>query len=309
MNLKEAYSILEIPSSATPEEAKKKYRELTKKYHPDINKEPGAEDKFKKINEAYQVVSTGKGTDRQPQQPFTRDPFNPFGRQEYIQLDNIEISINISFKESVLGCKKDIKFNRRTKCPSCNGQGQFKIHNGCTKCGGRGQITVQQGQMVIIKTCDQCFGRAQIESCKECEASGLLDAEASASVNVPGGVVNGNVLRLSGMGHFAGSFGPFDQHTDVHLRVNVSSDPLLKIEGEHVIFNLELTLLEALKGCTKSVHTILGDKDIKIKPKSRNKDEVLIPNLGVNSRGSQKVILDIKYPDDVSSLIETLDRI
>src|SRR5574338_123111 len=107
MNLKEAYSILEIPSTSTPEEAKKKYRELTKMYHPDINKEAGAEDKFKKINEAYQVVSSGKSTDREDvMRQARRDPFNPFGRHVSFEAENIVRETRISFKDSVFGTKK-----------------------------------------------------------------------------------------------------------------------------------------------------------------------------------------------------------
>ena len=98
MRLDEAYSILEIPSSSTPDEAKKKYRQLSKKYHPDINKEPGAEDKFKKINEAYQIVSTGKDTEASRPVPQHNYP------------SNIDIRTTISFKESVLGCKQSLKF-------------------------------------------------------------------------------------------------------------------------------------------------------------------------------------------------------
>src|SRR5574338_532710 len=163
MNLKEAYSILEIPSTASAEEAKKKYRELTKKYHPDINKEAGAEDKFKKINEAYSVV-TGKGDVAQPQ----GNPFDPFGgmRQQKIRFHEvIELNTTLSFKDSVLGRKQDLKYNRKAKCPNCNGQGQYNLNNGCDKCSGRGQIVMQQGGMVMIQTCDKCYGRVQTQSC------------------------------------------------------------------------------------------------------------------------------------------------
>lgn len=310
MNLKEAYSILEIPSTATPEEAKKKYRELTKKFHPDINKESGAEDKFKKINEAYQVVSSGKSTDREDvmRRQSARDPFNPFGRQVMYEAENINLSTTISFKDSVLGCKKELKFNRKTKCQNCNGQGEIQLNNGCTKCGGRGQIVGRQGPMVTIQTCDKCFGQTQVDSCRVCTGSGVLDAEAAISVSVPGGIQDGNILRLGGVGHFVGSFGPMEQHTDVHLHVTVTPQDSLKIEGMHVVSNLEISLLEALKGCQKTVPTILGDKEITIKPQSRHKEEVVIPNIGVNRIGSQRVVLDVKYPADVSELINTLSN-
>jgi len=169
MNLNEAYKTLELSPNATPEEAKKKYRDLTKRYHPDVNKEPNAEDRFKKINEAYQCVKTGKGTDREESigfNPFS-DDFNPFqnpfqghGRRR-TEVEPIVNSVNISFKDSVLGCKQDITFSRRIKCQECNGQGAVKIDNGCTKCNGTGMISNKQGSMLFCRTCDKCGGRIQ----------------------------------------------------------------------------------------------------------------------------------------------------
>jgi molecular chaperone DnaJ len=311
VNLKEARSILEISSAASPEEAKKKYRELTKKYHPDVNKGPGAEDKFKKINEAYQVVSTGKGTDREEQnwqQTVTRHPFNPFAQQKTYHSAPISTKINITFAESVLGCEKEISFNRFSKCTSCNGQGEKNINNGCTTCGGKGQVIQRQGNMVMIMECPTCTGKTQKNNCVPCKGKGVIEMEASARVNVPGGVVDTNTLRLSGMGHYAGSFGPIEQHGDVHLHIKVIADPGLTLEGINVVCSLELSLQEALLGCKKIVKTINGYQDISINSLVRNKDEVVIPYLGVNKVGNQRVILDVKYPEDITKLIEALDN-
>ena len=311
MNLKEAISILKIPEGSSPEEAKKQYRKLTKEFHPDINKEPGAEDKFKKINEAYQCVSTGKGTDReQPQWNQTNNPFDPFNPfdsiQHTVQMENISASETISFKESVIGCKKVIKFQRKTKCKDCNGQGKVAINNGCSKCGGKGQVMSQKGGMIFIQSCDVCRGKHQVNHCLICSQTGLLDAEAAITVSIPGGIQNDNILRLSGMGNYIGNFGPMEQHTDVHLHVKVVSDPNLTLNGVNVMCNITISLLEALQGCKKKVNTIMGDKEIEILPKSKNKDEIVLPRLGVNRSGDQKVILDVQYPQDISALLNTL---
>jgi len=309
MNLKEAYTILEIPQTSTPEEAKKKYRELTKKYHPDINKEAGAEDKFKKINEAYQCVSSGKGTDREDMSwQQANNPFNPFGRQTSYQADNINVHTTISFKDSVIGCQKDLKFNRKTKCKDCNGQGQIPINNGCDKCGGKGQIINQRGGMVFIQTCDKCYGKTQVNMCAPCGQRGVVDAEASINVTIPGGILSSNILRLGGMGHFVGNFGPMEQHTDVHLHISVTPEPGLILDGMNVISNISISLLEALQGCKKTINTIMGNKEIEIKPKSRNKDEVILPRFGVNRSGDQKIILDVQYPEDINILINSLTK-
>jgi molecular chaperone DnaJ len=303
MNLKEAYSILEMPQTATPEEAKKKYRELTKKYHPDINKDAGAEDKFKKINEAYQIVSSGKSTDREPPQS---NPFSQW-RQPHHVVENITINTTISFKEAILGCKQDLKFSRKAKCGNCNGHGRVQLNNGCIKCGGRGQITGQQGHMVFVQTCDKCFGQVQTEGCSTCNMDGFLQSDVSINVTIPGGLQDGNVLRLAGMGNFAGSVFGMEQHTDVHLHVQVTPAANLRLEGMDVVTDLEVSLVEALRGCTKTVKTIMGDRDIDIKPQSLNKDEIIIPRLGVNKVGNQKVVVNVNYPQNITGLIDFLD--
>ena len=306
MNLKEAYSILEISPSATPEEAKKQYRKLTKRYHPDVNKEAGAEDKFKKINEAYQVVSSGKGTDRE--EIHWQDPFRRQGKQKVYQAEHIRLYATLTFAESVLGCSKELKINRKNKCKDCGGQGEVALSNGCTKCGGRGQVIQRQGTMVMVQTCDKCGGRAQRIQCKGCNATGIQDVESSVTVAIPGGVLDGNVLRLQGMGNYVGNFMMMEQYTDAHLHIKVSPVADLKIEGKDVVYVLELSLLDALKGCQREVSTINGIKTIQVPALSRNKEEVILPKLGVSGVGHQRVVLDVKYPEDASPLIDTLNH-
>ena len=307
MNVKKAYSILGIPETATPEEAKKKYRELSKKYHPDINKDDDAEAKIKEINEAYQVISSGKSTDREDPQP-RGNPFNPFAHQQtVIHAENINLQTSISFKESILGCKREIKFSRKTRCADCGGQGEIALNNGCTQCGGRGQVVNKQGNMVFVQTCNKCYGKSNTEPCKTCRSEGVLDSELSFNVTIRGGIKDSDVLRLNSIGNYVGNFGPIEQHTDVYVKVSVSpSEDGLTSDGTHVFYTLDVSLLEALAGCKKTVPTILGHKDIEIPVSSKNKDEVSIPNAGVNQVGAQKVILQVRYPQDIDKLVNLL---
>ena len=305
MNLKEAYATLELAQGTSPEEAKKKYRELTKKYHPDVNKEPGAEDKFKKINEAYQIIQTGKGTD--PQDRRSSYHQGGFHRQQVVQLENVEVRQTISFKESVLGCKKEIKYSRHSKCQDCGGAGEIKLNNGCKTCGGKGQVVNRQGNMVMVSTCSECHGQTNITMCSACHGNGTVHADVSVHVSVPAGILDGNILRLQGMGNYAGSFmGLADQHTDAFLHINVTPEPGLSIEGTSVVSHLTISLLDALRGCKQKVKTINGEKEIQVKPQSRNRDEVIIPRQGVSGTGDQKVILDVEYPKNTDKLIGVL---
>jgi molecular chaperone DnaJ len=303
MNLKEAYSILDLQSGASQEEAKKQYRELTKKFHPDINKDKGAEDKFKRINEAYECVKSGKGNDRQ-----VAPKGHAVHPQHYQQMiESIEVNITIDFKESVLGCKKEIKYARQSKCADCNGQGEVRQNNGCKKCGGKGRITSQQRGMIFISDCPECQGSFSTAQCKSCKGEGLAQADVSVHVTIPAGILNGNTLRLQGMGNYAGSMmGMIDQYTDVFCHVKVNAESGLSIEGKSVVSTVSIPLLDALRGCERTVKTIFGDRRIKIKPESRNRDEVIIPHHGVGGTGDQKVLLDVEYPKDTTKLIGLL---
>jgi molecular chaperone DnaJ len=302
MKRTEAYSTLEISDGASVDEAKKAFRQLSKKYHPD-NKDTGSEDKFKKINEAYQSISNNKFDDspqRRPQQ-------GGFHRQQVIQLENVEVTTTVSFKESVLGVKKEIKYNRQTKCQNCGGNGEVKLDNGCKKCGGKGQVIQRQGHAVMISTCTDCYGRSSATECNACSGVGTVSAQASVHVSVPAGIQDGNVLRLQGMGNFAGSFmGLADQFTDAYLHVTVTPEPGLSLDGANVISHLTIPLLDALRGCKRTVNTIHGEKEIKIPPQSRNCEEVIIPHCGVGNTGNQRVILDVEYPKNTEKLIGVL---
>ena len=317
MKLKEAREILGISENATPEEIKKRYRDLSKKYHPDLSKEPDAEEKFKKINEAHNRIQSGEEDVDQNMRGNPWGGMNPFdgffgggfSRQaKQYSSEHISIHTKISFKESVLGVKKEISFCRKNKCSECNGVGEFKVNNGCDKCNGRGQSVYTRGTMAFVQTCDKCMGRVSRKKCNKCSTSGMIETDVTVTVSIPGGVSNGNILRLAGMGNFAGQFVSMDQFTDAHLYIEVEEEPGLTLDGTTVISNLEISLLEALKGCSKTVKTILGEKEININPASKNKDEVIIPNLGVNNKGDQKVILSVTYPDDLSNLIKLLEE-
>jgi molecular chaperone DnaJ len=320
MNLQEACKILDLSPNASADEAKKRYRELTKKYHPDVNKDPDADAKFKKINEAYDRFKKGEEVTEVGNVNFSdfggfggfggfgfnQNPFARRAKPRNIEL--IQLQTTISFKESVLGCSKDISYSRKAMCAECNGEGQQRISNGCTKCNGMGTITQRKGNMIFTQTCDGCGGVTQFRECMKCNGYGALDSDVSIQVKIPGGVINGNVLRLNGMGNFVGNFMNMAQYMDAHLTIFVTPHPHLRLEGKDIVSTLNISLLEALSGCTKSIETIDGDRDIIVKAKSRHKDEVIIPKLGVNGNGNHRVILDVNYPNDIQHVIEALSN-
>lgn len=321
MNLKEAYEILELPPTATSDEAKKKFKKLAAKFHPDVNKSPDAEAKFKKINEAYQRVESG--TDANPQSgmnwsnpwgnPFgnanIHDPFASFFRSAAKQqhsTTNVEIRHTISFKESVQGCKKEISYSRQIKCPHCQGSGDKPSNNGCKKCGGKGQITNRSQGAIYIQTCPDCHGKRQPNPCTDCNSTGTATTDTSLHVSIPAGIIDGNALRIQGMGNFSGSLmGLQDQYTDMLLHLKVIPDPDMRLSGKDVVSELNISLLDALQGCDKNVRTIDGDKIISLSKITKNKDEVVL-SVGDHSKIKHRIIINVEYPTNLNKLIDVL---
>lgn len=316
----EAYSLLGLTPDASDDQAKKKFRELSKTLHPDVNKDSDATEKFQKISQAYDCIKEKKFDDNQSMQDFSgfggfqggfpggfniHDFFsNHFGQDREDQ-PPIEVSVVISFKEAIFGCKKELSFNRKTKCQSCNGQGHIKLNNGCKQCGGSGMFTRQSGNMVFQQQCPKCHGRSQHESCKTCNTEGSQDSTTNISVNIPAGISN-NTLRLAGIGHFVSNSHFGDRHADVYVHVSVIAEDGLRQENNDVVSDLSISLLDAVMGCKKSIRTLDGEKEIEIKPSSKNKEEIYIPNLGVARVGNHRVILNVEYPSNTDKLINFL---
>lgn len=318
MKLSEAYTVMGLSPGATPEEAKKQFKKLAKEFHPDVNKAAGAEAKFKQINEAYQIVESGEGTDPpigNPfhgsaggygpfRNPFSGDPFGSSKRQYYAS--NIDLNTTISFKESVQGVKKEIKYSRQIKCPHCQGSGNKPINNGCKKCGGRGQTTIRQGGAIFIQTCPECMGRSKTNPCTECNSAGVLSAEASVHVSIPPAVSEGNILRLSSMGNFSGTLlGLQDTYTDVYVHIHVTAEEGMRLEGKDIVSEVTISLLDALRGCSQKVKTISGEKKVTIEAQAKNKDEVVL-SVGDHNSIKHRVIVNIGYPTNIDKLIDVL---
>ena len=282
MRREEAFKLLELNSDASEDDIKKRFKQLAKKYHPDVNKDPDASEKFKKINEAYSRLQN-KDDDPSPVRNWGGVGFNPidfingnFSRSRNIESEDIYKTADLSFKESVLGCEKNISYIRNIKCDSCNGSGEIIENNGCKSCNGLGRIMRQQGNMVMTSICHSCRGNMKTSSCNKCHSSGVINSNISISVKVPPGVKNKNTLRINGAGNYSGSgFIGNDEYTCLYVNCNVERDSDLSLLGNDVVLNINLSLIEALKGCNKLVKTIDGDKEIAIPAMTKNKDEII----------------------------------
>ncbi len=299
MNKQEAYKILELSPNSSLEDVKKQYKKLAKTLHPDVNKASDAESKFKQINEAFEFIKSGKSD---------KPEFSPFQHVTFQEPENIFISTTISFKESVLGAKKDIKYNRTIKCSHCNGEGQIPQNNGCSTCDGKGRLIQKRGQAVFVQICPACRGQTPFSDCSKCSSNGSLSSETSVSVNIPPGIQNLNTLRLSDMGNYFHGFLGMEQYSDAFLQVQVTPDPSLHIENNQVVSNISISLLDALKGISTTTPTIDGPKSITIPPLSKNNDQISIPKLGVARQFPHIVKIQVTYPNNTQELISFLEK-
>jgi molecular chaperone DnaJ len=320
MNIQEAYNVLEVQDSISDTDLKSTYKKLAKQFHPDVYKTDT--DKFKKINEAYQlIIDYRKNPEKynpQSRSPFSgggfninlNDIFNGFGRSQQTNINASPINLNtkISFKESVLGVEKEISYKKNIKCSDCDGNGKEPQSNGCKSCNGFGRVIQQQGNMHYSTGCSKCHGRnVKFKDCIKCNAKGITEVEVNAKINIPSG--NSTTLRIQGAGNYGGSAGIMgDVYSDVFLKVEVEPDPDLTLVGTDVIFKLNLPLIDALIGCEKEVKTIYDTRTIIIPAKSKNKEEIIIEGCGVKqAKGNERVILDIDY-GDTDKLIEFLKQ-
>lgn len=323
MNVKEACKVLGIPDSSSKEDAKKAFRKLAAKYHPDINKDSDAEDQFKRINEAFRVIDTGQSSTREEQaaeawqsqggwpniQDFFNINFNTNGRsRKQIRAENITIPQTLTFKEAVTGTTKDIKYKHNVKCSMCNGLGQSVVDNGCELCHGAGRIITQNGMGIIDKPCSKCRGNANRVDCSQCKTNGFVNVETAVTVNIPPGATNNIVLNCGPRGNYMGDLFGTEQNSQLSLLLSVTPQTGLSIQNNDVISEIKISLLDAFRGCAKTVPTIDGDKEIEIPKLIKNKEEITLPNLGVGRKGKQIVIINVNYPKNIDSLIEVLNK-
>jgi molecular chaperone DnaJ len=315
------YEILGIPRNADDKEVKKAYRNLARKYHPDVCKEPGAEEKFKKINEAYSVLSDAqkKGQyDTMGHDTYTNaskgsytggghggggfsadfsgfgDIFDFFGggqRRSGPQSGaDLLMRIQIRLEDAVSGMNREIEVMHTEPCTTCGGSGsETKRLNTCPRCGGTGQMrqTAQSafGQFVRMTPCTQCGGKGKIPEkvCKDCRGSGHSRVKRKVSVHVPAGIDNGMRLRMEGYGE-AGDYGA--ANGDLFIEVYIQSHDRFVRTGDNLETTIEISPAQAALGTSMEIETI--DKrhiDLKVPAGIQYNTALKIGGEGVKRRG------------------------
>lgn len=312
------YKTLGLEKGASEDEIKKAFRKLALKYHPDRNPDnKEAEEKFKEINEAYQVLSDPQKKAQYDQ--FGTTDFNAGGFQgggfggfnEGFDIsdifdsffgggfssgrkrkngpskgEDIEVSLNLTFLEAVFGTEKPININRYENCSKCNGTGAKPgtTPKTCDKCNGSGQMKTQRntpfGSFVSMTTCDKCGGKGTIieERCPQCHGEGRERKHRTIKVNIPAGVDNGNIIPLRGQGQNGKNGGPAG---DIYINIRVSSHPIFQRRGFDIYMDTHISFAKASLGTEIKVPTVDGDVKYKIPEGTQSGTVFRLKNKGV----------------------------
>lgn len=353
------YEVLGVSKDADAKEIKKAYRKLAMKYHPDKN--PGnkeAEEKFKEINEAYEVLSDEEK--RSTYDRFGHDGLNNqggfgggqgfggfgggggFGGFEDIFGDifgssgfgggfggggsrrrgprrgaDIKQSVTITFEEAAFGKKLKVKLNRNEECEECHGSGAKPgtSKKTCPTCHGTGTVqSVQRtpfGNIASQRTCSTCNGEGEINEnpCTKCHGTGSIRKTKTIEVDIPAGIDDGQMIKLSGQGEIGEKGGP---RGDLYIIVNVKKHSIFTREGYDVYIEMPITFVQAALGDKLEVPTLDGKVSYNL-PEGTQTGTVFrlrekgIPKLRSNSRGDQyvKVIIDTpkKLNDEQKQLL------
>ncbi|KAH6832831.1 DNAJ heat shock family protein [Perilla frutescens var. hirtella] len=293
------YSVLGVSKSASKSEIKSAYRKLARSYHPDVNKEAGAEDKFKEISNAYEVLSDDEKRsiyDRYGEAGLkgagmgTGDFSNPFdlfeslfegmggmggmgmgGRGSRNRATEGEDQIHnlvLNFKEAVFGVEKEIEITRLESCSTCDGSGAKPGTKAskCSTCGGQGQVVSSArtplGVFQQVMTCSTCGGAGEISTpCNTCGGDGRVRKSKRISLKVPAGVDSGSRLRVRSEGNAGRRGGP---PGDLFVLIDVLADPVLKRDDTNILYTSKVSYIDAILGTTMKVPTVDGMVDLKI---------------------------------------------
>ena len=310
------YEVLGVERAASDADIKRAFRKLAQQWHPDVSTEPGAPERFKEINEAYQVLSDPQR--RQTYDMFGRaglggsgggDPFagaTGFGgfadifdavfgggmaggnrRARPTQGSDLRYDLRISFEEAVLGADKEIEFPVLGRCETCQGTGgkPGSTPVQCPQCNGRGEVrSVRQtmlGQMVNVAPCPRCRGEGKVieDPCATCRGEGRTERRRSLRVTIPAGIDEGHQIRLTNEGEVGPRGGP---PGSLYVAVHVAAHPTLSREGTELYYEADLSIAQAALGTRLLVPTVEGeDTEVEIKPGTQPGTEIRLKGRGV----------------------------
>lgn len=303
---KDYYSILGVEKGASQDDIKSAYKKLAKKYHPDINKEAGATEKFKEINEAASVLGDAEkrkhydqfgtaghqngGFDPRDFAGFNFDDvfdnlFSGFGfkTSRNSRGHDLQAEIVITLQEVAKGTTKELAFKRHVSCKDCDGQGGDDLVT-CQTCNGQGAVRQARktpfGVFATTSNCHTCKGTGQVPEnvCTTCNGDGRVISREPINVKVPAGIHDGTRLRVAGEGEAAGQGGTTG---DLYVYVHVEQDERFERDGDNLIVHQPVHFVTACLGGKIEIDTLDGKKTIEIKAGTQNNEEITIEGYGL----------------------------
>jgi len=332
------YETLGVGRNASEAEIKQAFRKLARQYHPDVNKDPNAEARFKEINEAYETLRDpqkrraydlfGHSNGRSGGYPRGVDPADMGGIGDIFEAffgvgarpsarsgpetgADLRMDLTLDFAEAVFGAEKDIEVARLESCPGCEGSGAepgSKIGT-CSACKGQGQVRRMQsnffGQFTTVATCSRCGGEGRVPTvrCGTCTGSGRTKQERTISVKVPPGVDTGLRIRLGGQGEAGPRNGP---RGDLYVFVTVRPDERFERENDDIHVDYRVNFAQAALGDTVVVPTLEGDERLDIPAGTQSGSTFTlrrrgVPHLNGGGRGDQHVHVHVETPKRLSA--------
>jgi molecular chaperone DnaJ len=315
LSIRDYYDILGLEHGASDADVKRAFRKLAQQWHPDVNRDAGADDRFKEINEAYQVLSDPQR--RQAYDMFGQaglggspgfDPSAGAGFGAFSDLfdaffgggaagaggarhgrpavgSDLRYDLRITFEESIRGVEKEIEFPLLDRCQTCSGTGAAvgTAAQTCPQCGGRGEIRharqTMLGQMVNVVTCPRCRGEGKVveSPCPDCSGDGRRQRQKRLRISVPAGIDDGHQIRLSSEGEVGPRGG---SPGSLYVAIHVAAHPHLRREGTELYHELTLSIAQATLGTTVRVPTADGEEDLEVKPGTQPGTELRLRGRG-----------------------------
>jgi molecular chaperone DnaJ len=310
------YEVLGVERGASDADIKRAFRKLAQKWHPDVNAEPGSDERFKEVNEAYQVLSDPQkkqaydlfgraglgGAAGGPGAGGFEAGFGGFGdifdaffggaaaggarRARPNAGADLRFDLRITFVEAIKGTEKEIEFPVLDRCATCAGTGSKPgtSTTACSQCNGRGEIrTIRNtmlGQMVNVTACSRCRGEGKVveSPCETCRGDGRSERRKKLRVAIPAGIDEGHQIRLSNEGEAGPRGGP---PGSLYVAVHLQPHPELKRDGTELYLEREISIAQAALGTTIRIPTVDGEEELEIKPGTQPGAEIRLRGKGV----------------------------